>query len=191
MSEASEAKAVCRCCYRPLDPKNFEAIADGCPCNSERGINHGLVPKDTCTCNECDPGQSGATRKPRTPRETWSQEPWTVYEVGMDGDGEEAYARGFQDAHGKGVNKGEDVERFTKLDAARIVQCVNACAGIPDPDAHLARCARMEEALKQFEQCDLNDSNCASLAVATKRIRAIARAALSSAPSREHVTMGG
>jgi len=37
-------------------------IADGCRCNSPRGINHGLVPVDVCTCVECDPEQTGASR---------------------------------------------------------------------------------------------------------------------------------
>jgi hypothetical protein len=39
-------------------------VADGCPCNSPRGINHGLVPKNTCTCVICDPAQTGGTRYP-------------------------------------------------------------------------------------------------------------------------------
>lgn len=34
------------------------------------------------------------------------------------------------------------------------------------------------EALKQFAECDLNDDNCASLEVATRRIRSLAQAAL-------------
>lgn len=38
------------------------AVADGCPCNSPRGINHGIVPKETCTCAACDPEQTGASR---------------------------------------------------------------------------------------------------------------------------------
>ncbi len=53
----------CRACGEPLWPKN-ERIADGCPCNSPRGVNHGLVPKATCTCVECDPAQTGSTRYP-------------------------------------------------------------------------------------------------------------------------------
>ncbi len=53
----------CRGCKKPLDPKNFTTTADGCPCNSPRGINHGIVPKDTCTCTECDPAQTGSIRK--------------------------------------------------------------------------------------------------------------------------------
>ena len=32
------------------------------PCNSGRGVNHGLVPLKTCTCVECDPAQTGSTR---------------------------------------------------------------------------------------------------------------------------------
>lgn len=37
-------------------------IADGCSCNSPRGINHDRVAKNTCTCIECDPAQTGSTR---------------------------------------------------------------------------------------------------------------------------------
>lgn len=43
----------CRGCGRELDPEC--TVADGCPCNSPRGINHGLVPEHTCTCPICDP----------------------------------------------------------------------------------------------------------------------------------------
>lgn len=52
---------VCRGCGAMLLPEN-RRIADGCPCNNPRGINHGLVPKNTCTCVECDPAQTGSTR---------------------------------------------------------------------------------------------------------------------------------
>ena len=51
----------CRGCGKTLLPNNY-TIADGCPCNSPRGINHGLVAKNTCTCVECDPAQTGSTR---------------------------------------------------------------------------------------------------------------------------------
>jgi hypothetical protein len=51
----------CRACVGAILPEN-RRIADGCPCNSARGINHGLVPKNTCTCVECDPAQTGSTR---------------------------------------------------------------------------------------------------------------------------------
>src|SRR5690348_7780946 len=40
------------------------------------------------------------------------------------------------------------------------------------------RCAELEGALKQFAECDLHDGNCASLEVATRRVRNIARSAL-------------
>ncbi len=53
----------CRGCGKTLHAENVRA-ADGCPCNSARGINHGLVPKDTCTCVVCDPEQTGSTRYP-------------------------------------------------------------------------------------------------------------------------------
>lgn len=54
---------ACRHCGKALLPKN-RRIADGCPCNSGRGINHGLVAKNTCTCIVCDPDATGSTRAP-------------------------------------------------------------------------------------------------------------------------------
>lgn len=59
----SKQIAYCRGCPRRLERENIR-IADGCPCNSARGINHGIVPKNTCTCVECDPEQTGSTRYP-------------------------------------------------------------------------------------------------------------------------------
>jgi hypothetical protein len=56
----------CRGCGGPLLPEQ-RRIADGCPCNSRRGINHGLVAKNTCTCVVCDPEQTGSTRYPVQP----------------------------------------------------------------------------------------------------------------------------
>jgi hypothetical protein len=53
----------CRYCGRALLPEN-RWIADCCSCNAPRGINHGLVPKNTCTCDVCDPAQTGSTRYP-------------------------------------------------------------------------------------------------------------------------------
>ena len=62
----------CRFCNKPLLQENYR-IADGCPCNAGRGINHGLVPKDTCTCVECDPEQTGSTRyPPEVYQATWN-----------------------------------------------------------------------------------------------------------------------
>lgn len=52
---------VCRGCGTYLNPRD-RRIADGCPCNSSRGINHGLVGKNTCTCEICDPLQTGCPR---------------------------------------------------------------------------------------------------------------------------------
>lgn len=52
---------LCRGCGKMLLPEN-RLISDGCPCNSPRGINHGLVAKNTCTCDICDPLQTGSTR---------------------------------------------------------------------------------------------------------------------------------
>lgn len=51
----------CRACGKTLVLENYR-LADGCPCNSPRGVNHGLVPLLTCTCVECDPEQTGSTR---------------------------------------------------------------------------------------------------------------------------------
>jgi len=50
----------CCGCGKALVLENFR-VADGCPCNSPRGVNHGLVPPRTCTCPACDP-QTGSTR---------------------------------------------------------------------------------------------------------------------------------
>lgn len=52
----------CRGCGKDLLLVNRYTIADGCPCNRPRGINHGIVPKATCTCTECDPAQTGSVR---------------------------------------------------------------------------------------------------------------------------------
>lgn len=62
----------CRGCGQLLLLENFTNTADGCPCNSRRGVNHGIVPKDTCTCAECDPEQTGSVRKPAE-RQTTAQ----------------------------------------------------------------------------------------------------------------------
>jgi hypothetical protein len=56
---------TCRACLAPLRPENYR-ITDGCPCNPGRGSNHGLVPKDTCTCVGCDPAETGRARYPVT-----------------------------------------------------------------------------------------------------------------------------
>ncbi len=53
----------CNDCGKALDPANYR-IADGCPCNSKRGVNHGIVPRETCTCIICDPAQTGSARYP-------------------------------------------------------------------------------------------------------------------------------
>ena len=54
----------CRGCGRWLNPC-ADTIADGCPCNSPRGINHGIVPEHACTCPVCDPAQTGSARQHR------------------------------------------------------------------------------------------------------------------------------
>ena len=64
----------CRGCGKPLlIPKNL-TICDGCPCNHPGGLNHNLVPKLTCTRDECfgdnEPLKAGAIelRYSRWPR---------------------------------------------------------------------------------------------------------------------------
>ena len=54
---------TCRGCGKPIDLDANVGIADGCPCNTPRGINHGLVPAHICTCPECDPAQTGSVRE--------------------------------------------------------------------------------------------------------------------------------
>lgn len=53
---------TCRACGKGLILDH--TVADGCPCNSPRGVNHGLVPASVCTCDVCDPAQTGSTRRP-------------------------------------------------------------------------------------------------------------------------------
>ncbi len=55
------AGRVCRACKAPILASNV-AIADQCPCNSGRGINHGIVAPEVCTCAVCDPDQTGSSR---------------------------------------------------------------------------------------------------------------------------------
>jgi tRNA uridine 5-carbamoylmethylation protein Kti12 len=60
--EFEEVSGVeCLGCGKPLLKVNRN-VADGCPCNSSRGVNHGLVPDNTCTCLVCDPNQTGSIR---------------------------------------------------------------------------------------------------------------------------------
>jgi hypothetical protein len=60
----------CRACRAPLKPEDYR-VADGCTCNSGRGVNHGLVAVQTCTCVTCDPEQTGSTRYPPLPE--WAE----------------------------------------------------------------------------------------------------------------------
>ncbi len=59
--EVTPAHPVCRGCNQPLKAENAW-MSDGCPCNNPRGINHGLVPKGVCTCDECSPQPTAAER---------------------------------------------------------------------------------------------------------------------------------
>jgi hypothetical protein len=52
---------TCRACRKRLLVGN-DTIADGCPCNSGRGVNHGVVRPEVCTCVVCDPAQTGSSR---------------------------------------------------------------------------------------------------------------------------------
>lgn len=55
---------ACNGCGAFLRQEN-QTMADGCPCNSGRGINHGIIPALVCTCAICDPEQTGSSRFPR------------------------------------------------------------------------------------------------------------------------------
>lgn len=61
MIDLSNPPNICRGCLKALLLENIR-VADGCPCNSPRGINHGLVAKNICTCKICDPNQTGSAR---------------------------------------------------------------------------------------------------------------------------------
>jgi hypothetical protein len=58
---ATDRSEICRGCGLVLHDTN-RTMADGCHCNSRRGINHGRVDKLVCTCAECDPAQTGSSR---------------------------------------------------------------------------------------------------------------------------------
>lgn len=64
---------------------------------------------------------------------------------------------------------------LTEADARLIAAARNA---LPALLATARRQRRYKQALEQFAWCDLNDDNCASLEVASRRIRHLARAAL-------------
>lgn len=69
--------------------------------------------------------------------------------------------------------------RFNEMDAAGDQPWVADAAWAADNfSAAAAEIERLRAALRQFADCELHDGNCASLDVAAKRIRAIARAAL-------------
>jgi hypothetical protein len=73
---------TCRGCGVPLRYENLRC-ADGCPCNSPRGVNHGLVPRNVCTCVACDPEETGSVRT--LPKQTTPPAPqrfWRVFQCG-------------------------------------------------------------------------------------------------------------
>jgi hypothetical protein len=93
-TKASVAPA-CRACGAELLPAN-RPVADGCPCNSKRGVNHGIVDAKVCTCATCDPAQTGASRwRPtaKAPRREVSTDgrTWINYETLADADPFESY----------------------------------------------------------------------------------------------------
>lgn len=83
--------SACRGCGKLLLENNYP-LADGCPCNSPRGINHDLVPDDVCTCVICDPKQTGSSRRRDPALAQAPKEPppvaTKVYEGGEDDQGE-------------------------------------------------------------------------------------------------------
>lgn len=56
---AAPFRHPCRGCGKPI---RTDRVADGCGCNSPRGVNHGIVPVYVCTCAECDASESGSAR---------------------------------------------------------------------------------------------------------------------------------
>jgi hypothetical protein len=85
---------LCQGCAKPLVPENYQ-LADGCPCNSRRGINHGLVPASVCTCKECDPAETGSSRfRPDIALDASVARERTLREL-------LSRASGFRDAHSK------------------------------------------------------------------------------------------
>ena len=129
---------------------------------------------------------------------THTATPWEVHEIndGHIGDNE-VISRGFRSSvTGKGINTGEDYEMFSAADAERIVQCVNACAGLSDPEATITA---LVEALQELievvdgvrglpdesEKCDelCGNSWCQSLGCIPMKMQQ-ARAALQLAGQR-------
>ncbi len=53
----------CRHCGGALVRENRRS-PDGCTCSPPAGVNHGLVPRNTCLCAECDPDKTGSVRLP-------------------------------------------------------------------------------------------------------------------------------
>lgn len=75
LEETTPEPAACGACGAALQAENAR-VADGCPCNSARGVNHGLVPADVCTCSVCDPNETGSSRAAAAEKlavETWAE----------------------------------------------------------------------------------------------------------------------
>lgn len=69
-----QKKLTCRGCGEELDSANH-VIADGCPCNSKGGLNHGLVPEYVCCCDKCFPDSNETHRYARKKPESWRDRP--------------------------------------------------------------------------------------------------------------------
>lgn len=58
------ANPVCRGCGKQLNLDLHAWMWDCCPCNSPRGINHGLIPVTMCSCDECQAASKAKGQKP-------------------------------------------------------------------------------------------------------------------------------
>lgn len=86
-----------------------------------------------------------------------------------------------------GVLSNPQVVASAEKELAGLRDCYATSGDVLRSNAKLrAERDELRRALQQFADCDLNDDNCASLEVATARIRGIARAALSPNQKGEH-----
>jgi hypothetical protein len=80
--------------------------------------------------------------------QNWTPEPWEVDTV-EDGPSGDVIARGMRQVGGSGINKGIEIEMFEEADADRIVACVNAMAGIEDPEEFVRTAKYHKDVLKE------------------------------------------